>query len=168
LVSAELDGVSLRAATWWAVPRIYSTTATTEITCWDGTLHEPGPVQIATSGEWADTKFGLTGGYPGSNFNHAKIGVSTPGSVAYVIFGDLNQQGATSQKCSSSQNGRGGLFYVLAPGSYPIGHRVKPERSRVPGFLRCQIRHIRQVRCHSGRPPTTCGRVDPARRAKAN
>ena len=113
LVSAELDGVSLRAATWWAAPRIYTTTATTEITCWDSTLHEPGPVQIATSGEWADTKFGLTGGYPGSNFNHAKIGVSTPGSVAYVIFGDLNQQGAISQKCSSSQNGRGGLFYVL-------------------------------------------------------
>ena len=113
LVSAELDGVALRAATWWAVPRIYPTTPTTDITCWDSTLHQPGPVQIATSGEWDGTRFGLIGGYPGSDFNHAKIGVSTSGSFAYVILGDLNQQGSTSQRCSRSQNGRGGMFYVL-------------------------------------------------------
>jgi hypothetical protein len=30
-----------------------------------------------------------------------------------VIFGDENQQGSLSGKCSSSQNGRGGLFFVL-------------------------------------------------------
>jgi hypothetical protein len=44
--------------------------------------------------------------------NHAKVGVST-GSHNYAIFGDLNQQGALSGKCNSSQNGRGGLFYVI-------------------------------------------------------
>jgi hypothetical protein len=31
-----------------------------------------------------------------------------------VIFGDLNQQGALSRPdCGKSQNGRGGLFFVL-------------------------------------------------------
>ncbi len=114
MVSAELGGVPLRAATWWAVPQIYTTTPTTAITCWDSSLSKPGSVEIATTGAWEGTKFGLTGGL-GSNFNHAKIGVSTSGTANYVIFGDMNQQGATSktQKCSSSQNGRGGLFYVL-------------------------------------------------------
>jgi hypothetical protein len=69
-------------------------------------------VEIATSGEWDGQEIGLAGG-PGPNFNHAKIGVSTSGSHHYVIFGDMNQQGALSGKCSSSQNGRGGLFYVM-------------------------------------------------------
>jgi hypothetical protein len=32
----------------------------------------------------------------------------------YVIFGDMNQQGSLSgPNCASSQNGRGGLFFVL-------------------------------------------------------
>jgi hypothetical protein len=40
--------------------------------------------------------------------------VSTAGGHHYVIFGDLNQQGALSPPgCDSSQNGRGGLFFVL-------------------------------------------------------
>ena len=31
-----------------------------------------------------------------------------------MIFGDVNQQGTLSgSNCGSSQNGRGGLFYVL-------------------------------------------------------
>jgi len=119
LVSAVLGGVSLRAATWWATPKIYSTRASTEIGCWDDSLGTPGAVKIATTGQWDGKIFGLTGG-AGPNFNHAKIGVSISGSHRYVIFGDMNQQGALSenyirmgQKCSSSQNGRGGLFYVL-------------------------------------------------------
>jgi hypothetical protein len=97
------------------VPKIYTTTPTTAVTCWDSSLGKPGPVEIATTGAWEGTKFGLTGG-PGANFNHAKIGVSTSGTASYVIFGDMNQQGATlnTQKCSSSQNGRGGTFYVLS------------------------------------------------------
>jgi hypothetical protein len=113
MVSAILDGVSLRAATWWAKPKIYSTTSSTEIACWNSALSQPGAVEIATSGQWNGTSFGLTGG-SGPNFNHAKIGVSTSGSHHYEIFGDMNQQGTISgPKCSSSQNGRGGLFYVM-------------------------------------------------------
>lgn len=112
MVSATLDGVSLRTATWWANPKIPTTTASTKIACWDDSLSKPGAVQIATSGQWNDIEIGLTGS-AGANFNHAKIGVSTSGSHHYAIFGDMNQQGALSGNCASSQNGRGGLFYVL-------------------------------------------------------
>jgi len=113
MVSAVLGGVSLRAATWWENPEIESTTSSTSITCWDDSLGKPGPVEIATTGSWKGKQFGLTGGL-GPNFNHAKIGVSTSGSDHFSIFGDMNQQGSISKpKCSSSQNGRGGLFYVL-------------------------------------------------------
>ena len=113
LISAVLGGVSLRAATWWANPKIYTTSLSTDITCWNDSLGKPGPVEIATTGNWAGKEFGLTGG-PGPNFNHAKAGVSTAGNKHYSVFGDMNQQGSASgQKCSSSQNGRGGLFYVI-------------------------------------------------------
>jgi hypothetical protein len=113
MVSAVLGGVSLRTATWWANPKIFSTTSSSDIGCWDSTLAKPGPVAIATTGHWSGMEFGLTGG-SGPNFNHAKIGVSTSGDSRYAIFGDMNQQGAVSgAKCSSSQNGRGGLFYVV-------------------------------------------------------
>ena len=113
MVSSVLDGVSLRTATWWANPQIYSTTASTTIGCWDNSLSKPGAVEIATTGHWNGTEFGLTGGL-GTNYNHAKLGVSTSGDKHYAIFGDMNQQGSVSgPKCSSSQNGRGGLFYVV-------------------------------------------------------
>jgi hypothetical protein len=113
MVSSVLDGVSLRAATWWAAPKIPTTKASTKIGCWDNSLEKPGPVEIATSGKFGDQEFGLTGG-SGPNFNHAKIGVSTSGDKHYAIFGDMNQQGvATGANCGSSQNGRGGLFYVV-------------------------------------------------------
>jgi hypothetical protein len=113
LVSSVLDGVSLRTATWWTKPKIYSTKASTPVECWgDTTLRKPGAVEIALTGKWKDTEFGLAGG-PGPNFNHAKIGVSTAGEPL-AIFGDMNQQGSLSgPKCESSQNGRGGLFYVV-------------------------------------------------------
>ena len=113
MVSSFLQGVSLRTATWWATPEIYSTTATTKIACWSNTLGKPGAVEIATTGQWAGQQIGLKGGI-GSDFNHAKIGVSTSGTGHYAIFGDMNQQGALSgTDCASSQNGRGGLFYVI-------------------------------------------------------
>ena len=113
MVSAILSGAPLRAATWWTDPEIYSTTATTAISCWDPSLGKPGAVAIATTGQWGGKTLGLTGG-PDTNFNHAKIGVSTSGTDPYSIFGDMNQQGTLSgSDCSSSQNGRGGLFYVL-------------------------------------------------------
>ena len=113
MVSAALGGVSLRVATWWANPKIYTSTSSTKISCWDASLGKPGPVEIATTGRWAGKTFGLTGG-SGPNFNHAKVGVSISGNDHYTILGDMNQQGSISEpKCSSSQNGRGGLFYVI-------------------------------------------------------
>jgi hypothetical protein len=113
MVSAILGGTSLRAATWWTTPEIYSTTAGTAVSCWDPSLGKPGGVEIATTGQWEGKTLGLTGG-PDTNFNHAKIGVSTSGTNSYSIFGDMNQQGTLSgPACDSSQNGRGGLFYVL-------------------------------------------------------
>lgn len=113
MVSAVLGTVPLRTATWWASPRIPSTDPSTPVDCWDGQLGKPGAVAIATSGQWDGKTFGLKGG-PGSDFNHAKIGVTTDDSRHLAIFGDLNQQGSLSgPNCKSSQNGRGGLFYVL-------------------------------------------------------
>jgi len=113
MVSSLLDGVSLRAATWWANPKIDTTTSATPISCWDSSLSKPGPVEIAATGQFEGKTFGLKGG-AGPNFNHAKIGVSTSGDIQYAIFGDMNQQGTLSGgNCASSQNGRGGLFYVL-------------------------------------------------------
>ena len=77
-------------------------------------LAAPGPVDIATTGHWAGQEFGLTGGL-GTNFNHAKLGVSTSTNERYAIFGDMNQQGTLSgPNCASSQNGRGGTFYVVS------------------------------------------------------
>jgi hypothetical protein len=111
-VSAVLGGTSLRTATWWTGPRIYTTTASKKITCWKSSLSQPGRVEIATTGQWDGTDFGLAGG-PGANFNHAKIGVSISNAKHLAIFGDLNQQGAVTGNCASSQNGRGGLFFVV-------------------------------------------------------
>ncbi len=112
MVSSVLNGVSLRAATWWANPPIPSTTSSTTIECWDPSLSKPGAVEIATSGHFAGKTFGLKG-IAGPDGNHAKIGISTSGTHHYTIFGDMNQQGTISGTCKSSQNGRGGLFFVI-------------------------------------------------------
>lgn len=112
LVSAVLGSTSLRTATWWDAPRIYTTTASKKIDCWDSSLAKPGRVEIATTGHWDGTDFGLTGGL-GADDNHAKIGVSISNAKHLAIFGDMNQQGAVTGNCASSQNGRGGLFFVV-------------------------------------------------------
>jgi hypothetical protein len=112
MVSAMLGGEPLRAATWWTKPEIPTTTAATPVGCWSASLGKPGAVEIATSGSWSGHTIGLEG-EAAPDGNHAKIGVST-GSHQYAIFGDLNQQGALNgPDCDSSQNGRGGLFYVI-------------------------------------------------------
>jgi hypothetical protein len=129
MVSSLLNGVSLRTATWWAQPEIPSTAASTSIACWDKGLGAPGAVEIATTGQWSGTTLGLTGG-SGPDHNHAKIGVSTSGAQHYVIFGDMNQQGTLSgQKCFSSQNGRGGMFYVIndAALAQSVGDLIKGD-----------------------------------------
>ena len=114
LVSARLGGVPLRTATWWTAPAIPATDAATKIACWDAALGKPGAVAIATTGTWSGKTIGLQGG-PSPDRNHGKIGVSTGGDHPYAIFGDMNQQGALgpAAKCGSSQNGRGGLFFVV-------------------------------------------------------
>jgi hypothetical protein len=112
MVSSLLGGVPLRAATWWTTPAINSTTATSSIGCWDAALGAPGAVDIATSGKWDGAPIGLKGFV--ADGNHAKIGVSTDADSGLSIFGDLNQQGAlTDVNCGRSQNGRGGLFFVV-------------------------------------------------------
>ncbi len=112
MVSAVLGGEPLRVASWWTRPEISSTTAASEVGCWDSSLGKPGAVDIATSGTWEGKNIGLEG-MAEPDGNHAKIGVST-GTHTWSIFGDMNQQGALSGvKCDSSQNGRGGLFYVV-------------------------------------------------------
>lgn len=112
MVSSELGGVSLRTATWWAHPAIPSTTGGVP-GCWDHSLTTPpGAVDIATSGTWNGVAFSLKGGIS-PDANHAKLGVSTSGADHFVIFGDMNQQGSLSGDCSSSQNGRGGMFFVM-------------------------------------------------------
>jgi len=112
MLSARLGGVPLRAATWWASPRIPTTVAGQTIICWRSDLGTPGAVEIAITGHWGDKIIGLKGG-PQPDSNHAKIGVSIDGVHHYAIFADLNQQGRLTAKCDSSQNGRGGLFFIV-------------------------------------------------------
>lgn len=112
MVSALLGGVPLRTATWWANPRIPTTESGRSIICWRDDLGQPGRVEVAVSGMWDTKTIGLKGG-PQDDANHAKIGVSIDADHQYTIFGDLNQQGRLTNKCDSSQNGRGGLFFVV-------------------------------------------------------
>lgn len=111
LISARLGGVPLRTATWRAYPPIPTTTADTKITCWRPSLGNSGAVEIATSGTWEGKTMSMSVGA-----SHAKLGVSLDPSHPFTIFGDMNQQGAltgTGTQCNSSQNGRGGMFFVL-------------------------------------------------------
>ena len=113
MISSVLGGVDLRTATWWAAPKIPSTTGGVP-GCWDSSLTTPpGAVTIAVTGTWKGTTLGLQGGIS-ADANHAKLGVSTSSTEHYAIFGDMNQQGTLSgPKCDSSQNGRGGMFFVM-------------------------------------------------------
>lgn len=113
MVSAQLNGLDLRVASWWSHPELPSTNQDTKITAWDNSLGQPGAVQIATTGQWADTTLGLEGG-GGHNKNHAKFGVSQNTDQPLCIFGDMNQQGSLDEAhADTSQNGRGGLFFVV-------------------------------------------------------
>jgi hypothetical protein len=109
LISARLGGVPLRTATWRAGPPIPTTTSRTKIGCWRPSLGKPGAVEIATTGRWMGKTIGLSAGA-----SHAKLGVSLDPARPFTIFGDMNQQGSLNGKCGSSQNGRGGMFFVLA------------------------------------------------------
>ena len=109
MVSALLGGNEGKAATWWTRPWIPTTKTSSKIGCWDSQLSKPGPIDIVTSGEWNSNEIGLS-----APKNHAKIGIVSVGNKRYAIFGDLNQQGTLSPPdCDKSQNGRGGLFFVI-------------------------------------------------------
>jgi hypothetical protein len=111
LISARLGSVPLRTATWRAGPPIPTTTDKTTIGCWRPSLGKARAVEVATTGRWAGKTIGMSAGS-----SHAKLGVSLDPAQPFTIFGDMNQQGAlsgTGKKCASSQNGRGGLFFVL-------------------------------------------------------
>lgn len=117
-VSSVLGGEPLLSATWWANPPIASTRSAADVHCWDPSLPKPpGEVDVALAGAWDGATVAFTGGP-----NHAKVGVSLPsGAHHYAIFGDLNQQGQLgsasapndAKTCASSQNGRGGMFFVI-------------------------------------------------------
>lgn len=119
MVSSLLGGIPIRTANWSSVTPglIGSTTNSTPITCWDDKLtQKPGAVEIATTGQYGAITFGLTGAQaPGAaDHNHAKLGVSTSPGSNLTIFGDMNQQGTlTGGDCGASQNGRGGLFFIV-------------------------------------------------------
>lgn len=111
MVSA-LSGAGLRTATWWASPKISSTKAGTP-GCWDSSLPEAQEVQVALTGSWAGTTIGFKG-VTATSGNHAKIAHSLTGTTS--VFGDMNMQGSYSASdgaCTSSQNGRGGIFFLL-------------------------------------------------------
>jgi hypothetical protein len=110
MVSAVLGGLPLTVATWLTGANKIDDTQAGRPECWDQTLGTPAAVTNADSGTWMKKVFGLTGGVS-SNRNHAKIGVSIP--AKYAIFGDLNQEGSLSAPCTTSQNTRGGLFFVV-------------------------------------------------------
>jgi Deoxyribonuclease II len=117
MLSAVLGSTSLRVASWRGDDDYGSTRAnSTSIECWDETLGNPGTIQIATSGSWDGQKFSLNAFGHQHDGNHAKIAVSIRGSQKYSIFGDMNAQGHLSgnkMQCAESQNGRGGLFFVV-------------------------------------------------------
>jgi hypothetical protein len=120
-------GLALKTANWWTNPdKISPTKTAAKPDCWANSLATPGPVAISETGTWDGKSIGLEGGSNPSG-NHAKLGVSEAGGATLSIFGDLNQQGTlapvTPKKsknnphpkptCDISQNGRGGMFYVL-------------------------------------------------------
>jgi hypothetical protein len=122
LVSALLGSIPLRTATWWTNPdKIEDSTAATPIDCWDDSLPKPGSVSSSATGVWNGTTFGLVG--TAANGNHAKFAISTDPHRPLTIFGDMNQEGTLTGTttptgtCKASQNGRGGLFFVVQDSS---------------------------------------------------
>jgi hypothetical protein len=122
-VSAVLGAVPLRVANFWQGDLIYSTAGDAQPACWPPALKSltPAAVQVALTGTWDGATIGLTGepqDVSGKSLgaNHAKVAVSTSGSPL-TIFADMNQDGAVSPAgqltCTSSQNSRGGLFFVV-------------------------------------------------------
>jgi hypothetical protein len=130
MVSALLGGVSLRTATFWDSPKIATTHQGEVVDCWDASLKQPGGVEIALTGQWHGKSIKLSSGG-----NHAKLGVAIDPASALVVFGDENQQGSLTDKCQRSQNGRGGLFFVLENKALADDVRSLLRGTTAPGAL---------------------------------
>jgi len=112
---SSLIGAPLRTASWWGRPEINSTKSGYVPGCWNKNLKPPKEVQIALSGAWQGKTFSLEG-RPSDDGNHAKLAHGLSGSTV-TVMGDMNQQGSLNgddgSSCKESQNGRGGLFFVM-------------------------------------------------------
>eukprot|EP00438_Fugacium_kawagutii_P035461 Skav216642 [mRNA] locus=scaffold1255:201077:202363:+ [translate_table: standard] len=109
---SSLTQTPLRTATWWSHPTIPSSRAGYKPGCWNSKLPSSVPeVQAAISGQWANKQFSFKG-EPTTNGNHAKVAHSLSGRNL-AVFGDMNMQGSLDSNCKASQNGRGGMFFVL-------------------------------------------------------
>ena len=114
---SSLLGAPLRTASWWTEPEINSTRAGFLPLCWNKSMTAPQEVQVALSGQWNGKNFSLKG-RPTNNGNHAKLAHSLSGPKL-TIMADMNQQGSLNgnaggdDSCEISQNGRGGLFFVM-------------------------------------------------------
>lgn len=122
LVSALLNGMPLRVASFWSGSKIYSTTSKTRTSCLSKDFGSPGAIQIALTGSWNGKTIGLSGSSQKNSdgdplgANHAKIGVSTEDGSSLTVLADMNQDGVlsgTGSACAVSQNVRGGMFFVL-------------------------------------------------------
>jgi hypothetical protein len=114
MVSTVLGSGPLRVASWRSPHDYGSTRSSSSIGCWAASLGDPGEIEIATSGSWANNAFSLNAFGSHHNGNHAKIAISKD-SHSYSIFGDMNEEGnlaGTKKDCADSQGGRGGLFFV--------------------------------------------------------
>jgi hypothetical protein len=109
VVSALLGAEPLRVATWVLGDGGLPSTRAKKPQCWSSELGTPGEIDVAITGKGG---IGLLGGNS-PNGNHAKIGVSLANGHHLTIFGDMNQDGRLLTDCDRSQNGRGGLFFVL-------------------------------------------------------
>jgi len=102
-----------------------------------------GPVAIALTGTWDEKEIKLN-----APSNHAKIGVSTSGSHHYVIFGDLNQQGALSPPTAEKSERAGRV--ILRARQQAAGrqrHRFDRRRHSVDQGQAVASRSLRHFCC---------------------
>jgi hypothetical protein len=149
LVSALLEGTPLRVASWWGSAYIPTTTAATKVGCWSDSLGKPGPVEIATSGQWGQAVVDLK-----PKANRANLGVAASGTKQLTIFGDLNQEGALSgYDCGMGNNARGGLFYAVENEKLfeSVAHLLQGETASATPLKKSQTRQRRNFTAKDGR-----------------
>ena len=112
--SGAPSGPPLRTANWWAAPTIPSTAQPGRSRLLGNrTASRPGGDRHQRRLERAGDR---PVGRPCPERQSCQDRISLGGAPYYTILGDLNQQGSlapASRPCQSSQNGRGGLFFVV-------------------------------------------------------